>query len=157
MSVQIELHRHETQLKIYPVICCQGRHFLICESLQSAICPSLFPQRNYVAKKTFFQVFKFFQDIKCTVLKRILDMGQGDPFFRVWAVMKKFPMIHIHIEIDIDKFQLINNKECVDKTTFKENSSTVTRWMVYVLRTLDKPYRLFPYCVFLLIFVFILS
>jgi hypothetical protein len=66
-------------------------------------------------------------------------------------------MVHIHIEIDIDKFQLINNKECVDKITFKENSSTVTRWMVYALRTLDKPYRLFPYCMFLLIVVFRLS
>lgn len=108
-------------------------------------------------QKKFFEVLRFCQYIKCTDMKRILDMRQGDPFFRLRAVLKKFPMIRIRIEIVIVKFQLINNKECVDKITFKENSSTVTRWVVHALRTLDKPYRLFLYCMFLLIVVFILS
>ena len=69
---------------------------------------------------------------------------------------KKFLMIHIYIEIDIDKCQPANNKGCVDKITIKENSSTVTRWMSNALRTLDNPYKLFPYCMLLLILVFIL-
>jgi len=157
MSVQIKVQRHELQLKIYPVICRQGRDFLICESLKSVICSScifsVYLQRNYVAKK-FSEVFKFGLCIKCTDLKRILDMRQGDQFFRLRAV-KKFPMIHIHIEID--KFQPTNNKRCVDQITFKENSSTVTRWMLNALRKLDNPYGLFPYCMLVLNVVFILS
>jgi hypothetical protein len=78
-------------------------------------------------QETFFEVFRFCQYTKCTDLKRILDMRLGDPFFRLRAVLKEFPMIHSHIAIDIDKFKLINNKEFVDKVTFKENSNTVTR------------------------------
>jgi len=79
-----------------------------------------------MSQKKFFEVFRFGHCIKCTDLKRILDMRQGDPCFRLRAV-KKFPMIRIHIEIDIDKFQPTNNKRCVDQITFKENGSTVTR------------------------------
>lgn len=159
MSVQIKVQLHELQLQIYPAICHQGRHFLICESLKSVICPSclfsLYLERTYVAKKTFFEVFRFCQCMKCTDLKRILDMRQGDPFFRLRAV-KKFPVIHIHIKIDINKCQPTNNKGCVDKITIKENNITVTRCMLNALRTLDNPYRLFPYCMLLLIVFFML-
>jgi hypothetical protein len=61
-------------------------------------------------------------------------------------------MTHTHRH-QVHTFQLINKNESVDKVAYKEDSSTVTRLVLNVLRALGYPYRLFLYRKLLLVLV----
>ena len=68
-------------------------------------------------------------------------------------MVNTFRMTHTHTDINVHTFQLINKNESVDKVAYKEDSSTVTRLVLNVLRALGYPYRLFLYRKLLLVLV----